>query len=412
MAILDVEKIRQDFPMFTNRVQMQGKPLVWLDNSSTTFKPRQVLEAMNRYYEFETSNSHRGDYDLSYQADLKIEEARKCVASFLGAKEKEIVFTSGATGGLNLVAYGYALRHLKEGDEILISQAEHASNVLPWFEIAKLTKAKISYVSLDEEGRVTPGNLEKAINEHTKIVSLAHVGNVLGYTHDVKAFAAIAHQHGAIMVVDGAQSAPHMKIDVKDLDCDFYVFSGHKLCGPTGIGALYGKYEILDQTAPFLSGGGMNVKFSCDGQASFLPPPLRFEAGTQNVAGIYGLKAAIEYLQSIGLDKIKAHEEELKRYAIEKLKDCPKVTVYNASSEAGIVTFNIEGIFAQDAATYFNSKGIAVRSGQHCAKMLPSFLNTVATLRASFYFYNSTKDIDILIDAINHAEDYLDAYFI
>ena len=408
----DVYKIRQDFPMIADDIQMQGKPLIWLDNASTTFKPEPVIAAIEEYYRHETSNSHRGDYDLSYQTDVKIASARQTVAAFIGAKESEIVFTAGVTSSLNLVAFGYGLSHLQGGDEILISEAEHASNVLPWYQLAKLTKAVVRFIPLQEEGYVTPEAVEKAITSRTKIVSLAHVGNVLGYAIDAKRIAQICHENGAIFVLDGAQSVPHIKIDVKDLDCDFLGFSGHKMCGPTGIGVLYGKYELLDQTEPYLSGGGMNVKFDNTCQATFLPPPARFEAGTQNIAGIYGLKAAIDYLNSVGMENIQAYEAELKRYAIEKLKDCPKVILYNASSEAGLVTFNIEGIFAQDAATYFNSKGIALRSGLHCAKMLPPHLGTLATVRASFYFYTTKEDIDAFVDAINHAEDYLDAYFI
>lgn len=398
--------------MLRDGITMQGQPLVWLDNASTTFKPDCVIEAIERYYKHETSNSHRGDYDLAYATDMEILKTREAVAKFIGSKKEEVVFTSGATNSLNLVAFGYGAKYLKSEDEILLTEAEHASNVLPWFKVAEMTGAKIKYIPLTKEGRLLPENLEKVITDHTKIVAVAHITNVLGYQADIKALSAIAHKHGAVLVCDGAQSVPHVKIDVKDLDCDFLAFSGHKLCGPTGIGVLYGKYDLLVKTDPFMTGGGMNARFDMCGDVGFLEPPMRFEAGTLNLAGIYGLHAAIDYLMGIGMDNIEAHERELKAYAVAKLKDYPNVKLYNADSEAGILTFNIDNIFAQDAATYFNSKGIAVRSGQHCAKILTSFLGTLATVRASFYFYTTKEDIDCLVDAIAHSEDYLDAYFI
>ena len=408
--MLDVKKIRQDFPMLREEKTMQGHPLVFLDNASTTFKPDCVIEAMDEYYRDITSNSHRGDYDLCALTDKRIERARETIADFLHADSREIVFTSGATEGLNLVAYGYALSHLKEGDEILLSLAEHASNVLPWFRIAELTKAKISYVPL-ENGRITTENVTKAMNERVKLVSLAYVGNVLGYIAPIKEIAAIVHSHGAVLCVDGAQAVPHMRIDVRDLDCDFLAFSGHKLCGPTGTGVLYGKYEMLCKTEPFLTGGGMNVKFYPNATATYLLPPMRFEAGTLNIAGIYGLEAAVKYLESIGMDEIEAHERVLKAYAVEVLEKTGMVNMVNADSEAGIVAFNVKGVFAQDAATFLNSKGIACRSGQHCAKMLPEAINEIATVRASFYLYTTKEEIDALAEAVKHGGDFLDAYF-
>jgi len=409
--MIDVAKIRQDFPMLRGGKKMQGHPLVWLDNASTTFKPDSVIRAVDAYYEDFTSNSHRGDYDLCYEMDQRVLAARKAIASWIHADPSEIVFTAGATASLNLVAYGYGLTHLKEGDEILVSEAEHASNVLPWYAAAKLVGAKMRMVPLTKEGRITPENLEKAMSPRVKIVSLAHVGNVLGFLAPVKELAKVAHAHGAIFVLDGAQSVPHMAVDVQDLDCDFLAWSGHKMCGPTGIGVLYGKRALLEETDPYLRGGGMNVTFDALGDASFLPPPERFEAGTQNLAGICGLKAAVDYLSSIGMDSINAYEKELKRYAVEKLKATDNCILYNEDSEAGIVTFNVKGVFAQDAATYLNSKGIACRSGNHCAKMLPCHLGTPATIRASFYFYTSKEEIDALTDAVRKGGDYLDAYF-
>lgn len=406
----DVWKIRQDFPMIRNGKQMQGHPLVFLDNASTTFKPDCVIETMDTYYRDETSNSHRGDYDLCYQADKRIESARRTIAKFLNAEENEVVFTSGTTDSINLIAYGYALKHLKPGDEILLSKAEHASNVLPWFRICELTGAKVNYVPLVND-RLTVESLKASMNEHVRIVALAYVGNVLGYVAPIKEMAKVVHSYGAVFAVDGAQAVPHMKIDVKDLDCDFLSFSGHKMCGPTGIGVLYGKYDILCKTDPFLTGGGMNVKFFPNGEAQYLLPPMRFEAGTLNIAGIYGLEAAVKYLQSIGMDAINEHEKELKQYAVKALKATDMVEIYNEDSEAGIVTFNVKGVFAQDAATLLNSKGIACRSGQHCAKILPEVLGTVATVRVSFYLYTSKEDIDALVEAVKQGGDFLDAYF-
>ena len=411
--MIDPKKIRQDFPMYRNNVTMQKKPLIWLDNASTTFKPDCVIEAITGYYTKETSNSHRGDYDLCYNMDMKVLESRKAVARFINSDSREVVFTSGTTNSINLVAFGYGVKYLKAGDEILLTQAEHASNVLPWFKVAEMTGAVVKYIPLEEDGRLTAENLEKTITDKTKIVAVAHVTNVLGFIAPAKELAKIAHKHGAIFVLDGAQSVPHIKTDVKDMDVDFLAFSGHKLCGPTGIGVLYGKYELLNMMEPFMTGGGMNAKFDMCGDVGYLEPPLRFEAGTQNLAGILGLKPAIEYLESLGMDNIEAYEHELKKYAVEKLQETGCVTIYNATSEGGIVTFNINGVFAQDGATYLNSKGIACRSGQHCAKILIDFLGTVATIRASFYFYTTKEDIDALVEAVKTAkEEYLNAYFI
>ena len=410
--MIDPMKIREDFPMFVNKVTMQGQPIDWLDNASTTFKPYSVEKAVCSYYESHTSNSHRGDYDLCFQMDEKILEVRGKVAAFLNADPTEIVFTSGTTNSINLVAFGYGAKYLKPDDEILITQAEHASNVLPWFKVAEMTGCKIGYIPLEKDGRLTSESLQKAINPHVKLVCIAHVTNVLGYIAPLKEIAAICHQNGALLVADGAQSVPHIKTDVKDLDVDFLSFSGHKMLGPTGIGVLYGKFPLLQKTDPFMTGGGMNAKFDMCGDVNYLQPPLRFEAGTQNLEGVVGLGAAIDYLNKVGLDEIQAHEAMLKRYCVEELRKTGAVTIYNPLSEAGIVAFNVDGVFAQDAATYFNSKGIAVRSGQHCAKILIDFLQTVATLRASFYLYTTKEDIDRLVDAVKTCkEGYLNAYF-
>ena len=406
----DVYKIRKQFPMLTNEIKMQNKPLVFLDNCSTTFKPQCVLDAMNDYYTKYNSNSHRGDYDLSYHADLMIEEARKEVAELVNCETNEVVFTDGATGALNLVAYGYGLKNLKKGDEIVISVAEHASNVLPWFRIAKLTGAVIKYVPI-ENGQLFKENLLKVMSEKTKIVSLAHVGNVLGYIADVKEFAKIAHQYGAIMVVDGAQSVPHLKTDFKDLGIDFLAFSAHKMCGPTGTGALIGRYELLLDMDPFTSGGGMNSIFKVDGTVDYRLPPYKFEAGTLNIAGILGFGRAVKFIKEIGLDNIHQHDQELIDYAINKLEKYDQIIIYNKDARNGILTFNIKGVFPQDEATLLNYKGIAIRSGEHCAKLLDNYLETKATCRMSTYLYTTKEDIDAFVDAIINGGDILDAYF-
>ena len=407
----DVYEVRKQFPMLTNDIKMQKKPLVFLDNCSTTFKPQCVIDAEMDYYNKTTSNSHRGDYDLSVEMDNRIEETRKAIASFVNCELNEVVFTTGTTASLNLVAFGYGLKYLKPNDEIIISELEHASNILPWFSVAKLTGAVIKYLPFDEQGRLTADNLRKVITNKTKIVSIAHVGNVLGYITDVKALGKIAHEYGAIMVVDGAQSVPHLKTDFKDLDCDFLAFSAHKMCGPTGIGALIGKYELLEKTEPYIVGGGNNSTFDNTGSVNYRLPPFKFEAGTQNIAGIIGFKAAVDFIQSIGIDNIHEHDMELVKYAKEQLKDCEKFQLLNSLSDNGIITFNIDGVFSQDEATLLNYKGIAIRSGEHCAKMMHVFLKTRATCRASTYLYTSKEDIDAFVDAIKNGGDILDAYF-
>lgn len=406
--MIDYQKCLKDFPILNKT--MQNHRLVYLDNAATTFKPTIVLDSIKDYYENYCANTHRGDYDIAHTADVKYDEARQVVADFIGADKNEVVFTAGASMSLNMIAYGYA-KFLQSGDEILITEAEHASNVLPWFTIAKEKGCIIRYIPLTKEGRLTIENVKKSITDKVKVIAVAQVTNVLGFTVDIKSIAKIAHEYGAILVCDGAQSIPHFKVDVKDLDCDFLAFSGHKMCGPTGIGVMYGKFNILKEMDPLMSGGGMNARFNMCGEVSLLLPPAKFEAGTQNIEGAIGLASAIKYLESIGMDNIENHEKELRKYAISKLKQLDNVILYNENAESGIITFNIKDVFAQDAATYFNSKGICVRSGQHCAKILIDFLGTVATVRASIYFYNTIEDIDALVEACKKAGDFLDAYF-
>lgn len=407
----DPYQLRHDFPMYEEHdSKFKGLPLVYLDNSATTFKPYPVIDAVNHYYKDITANTRRGDYSLAHEADLALENARKTVAAFLNAQEEEICFTSGDTMGMNEVAYGL-LPFLKEGDEILLSMEEHASNVLPWFNVAKITKAVIRYIPFDENGRLTVENFKKSLSDRTKVVSLASVSNVLGYALPVKEFAALAHQKGAIYIDDAAQSVPHMKIDVKDSDVDFLAFSGHKMVGPTGTGVLYGKKKMLEKISPTFYGGEMNARFDSTGYLSLDDLPYRLEAGTQNVAGILGLAKACEYLENIGFDKIHEHELHLRRMAVEGLKKNGNAILYNEDADSGIVTFNIKDVFAQDVATYLSSKGVFVRSGQHCAKILPEYLKTQGTVRASFYLYNTEEDVKAFVKACSTAEDFLDAFF-
>lgn len=406
----DINKIREQFPMLNNK-KMQGNKLVYLDNASTTFKPQCVIDAMNKYYLEENANSHRGDYDLLFNMDKKVNECRELVAKFVNSNPNEVVFTSGDTMSLNLIARSYGLKFLHKGDEILLSEAEHASNLLPWYEVSHLTGAIIKFIPLDKDGVLTGENLKKVISDKTKVVSVAQVSNVLGNVVDVKEFARISHQNGAILVVDGAQSVPHMVVDFKNDDIDFLTFSGHKMCGPTGIGCLIGKYELLQSMDPYIVGGGMNVTFTKNIEMIPYEAPVKFEAGTLNLSGICGLKAAIEFLMDIGVENIHKHDVELCEYAISKLEKCEDVIIYNKNSKNGIVTFNKKGIFAQDEATLLNSKGIAIRSGQHCAKILNDFLGTPATCRMSTYLYTSKEEIDAFIDAVINGGDILDAYF-
>ena len=409
--MLDPYKIRKDFPMYVNKVKMQNHDLVFLDNSSTTFKPYPVLKAIEDYYSLGTSNTHGGDYDLCYETGKKIQEARQLVAKLINADVKECVFTYGATSALNLIAFGFAMKYLKPEDEILISIEEHASNTLPWFEVSKAIGCKISYIELNKEGRITPEEVNKAINKHTKIISIAQVSNVMGYEVDIRTITKIAHEHGALMSVDGAQSIPHMRVDVKDLDIDFLSFSAHKMCGPTGVGVLYAKKELLDKMSPVLVGGGNNVTFSPMNNVTYLEAPEKFEAGTLNIEGIIAFKAALEYIEKVGIENIHEYEQYLRKYAMERLKEVDNLDIYNPNAEAGIITFNMKDVFAQDLGTYLNSKGIAVRTGLHCAKMLPIFLETPANVRVSLYFYTTKEDIDKLVETLKTGGNFLDAYF-
>lgn len=406
----NIKEIRKQFPMLNNK-KMQGHNLVYLDNASTTFKPQCVIDAMNLYYTNQTSNSHRGDYDLMNKNDTMIIETRKTVAHFINSEPNEVVFTSGDTEAINLVANAFAKKILQKGDVIVLSESEHASNLLPWFEVAHDTGAVIEYVSLDNNGRITLDNLKKIMSDKAKIVALAQTSNVLGYTIDVKEFAKVVHSYGAYFIVDGAQSVPHTKVDFKDADIDFLAISGHKMCGPTGIGCLIGKYVLLEKMSTYKVGGGMNVSFEKDTSMVPYEAPMKFEAGTLNLSGIYGFKAAIEFLESIGMDDIHKHDVELCEYAISEMEKIDDIIIYNKDAKNGIIAFNKKGIFAQDEATLFNSKGIAIRSGQHCAKILKDYLGCMATCRMSTYLYTTKEDIDAFLDVLRNGGDILDAYF-
>ena len=409
--MFDPYKIRQDFPMFKNKTQMQGHDMIFLDNASTTFKPQCVIDAMNYYNEHETSNSTRGDYDTMYHVDQRINKTRQLVANFINAEVNEIVFTSGATESLNLAAFGYFASHLQKGDEILITVAEHASNTLPWYKLQEKIGCKVKFIPLTEEGRLTVENVEKTITEKTKVIAVANVTNVLGFYADLKPICELAHKRGILVVCDGAQSVPHFKVDVKELDVDFLGFSGHKMLGPTGIGVLFGRKELLAETEPIILGGGMNEVFEMDGSYVLHPAPAKLEAGTHNIQAIYGLGAAVEYIDKIGIDNITKYEKELRAYALKKMREVKDIIIYNENAESGIVSFNIKGVFAQDLGTLLNSKGIAVRSGNHCAKNLKNQIHEIATVRASFYFYNTKEEIDALVEALNEGGNFLDAYF-
>lgn len=410
--MLNVQALRQDFPILQN-AKMQNHNLIYFDNAATTFKPKQVLDAISYYYNHITANAHRGDYDLSHQVDTIFENTRKTVSDFINAESKEIVFTSGASESLNLVAQGYGEKFLKKGDIVLSTEAEHASCVLPWMKICEKVGAKVEFISLNEQGLIDINHFTKLLEKSVKVVAIAHITNVLGAKNDIKKICKLAHEKGAIVVIDGAQSVPHLSINVKDIDCDFLAFSGHKMCGPTGIGVLYGKYHLLQSMDPFQMGGGSNSRFDMCGNIKMRNAPFKFESGTPNIEGVFGLQAALQYLTDIGMDSINAYEKDLKTYAIQRMKDLNHIKIYNPDADSGIITFNVKGIFAQDAASVFNGNGIAVRSGQHCAKLLSEKLGTSATIRASLYFYNTFEEIDYFLEVCKKIskDSFLDVFF-
>ncbi|MEG0076943.1 aminotransferase class V-fold PLP-dependent enzyme [Anaerorhabdus sp.] len=391
--MFDINKIRADFPM------IQNSKVAYLDNAATTFKPQCVIDAVTRYYTHETSNVHRGDYDLSYQVSKDYEDARESVAKFINCDAREVVFTSGASMSLNLVAYGYGRKFLKKGDVILSTEAEHASNILPWFKVCEEVGAVIEYIPLSTEGEMTIEAFKGAMHDKVKIVAMAEVSNVMGYIQPMKEIVKIAHEYGALVVCDGAQSVPHVPIDVKDSGVDFLGFSAHKMCGPTGVGVLYGRFDLLQQMDPFMLGGGSNARFDICGNILLKDAPYKFEAGTPAIEAVLGLKAAVEYLQTLGMENVYRYEHELRVYASKRLQELDNITFYNPNASTGILTFNVKGVFAQDAASYLNSKGIAVRSGNHCAKILIELIEASETIRCSLYFYNTKEEVDQFIEA-------------
>lgn len=384
---------REDFEVLKN--------YVYLDSGATALKPSIILDPIKKYYLEETSNIHRGDYDIAIIADRKYDHTRNLVAKFINANTNEIVFTNNTTDSLNRIVFGYFKNVLKENDEVLITKAEHASNVLPWFELADSNKIKIKYIEL-ENNMVTIENVKKAINSNTKVISLAHITNVLGDIRPIKEITEYAHQKGIMVVLDGAQSVPHMKTDVKDLDIDFLAFSAHKMCGPTGVGILYGKLEHLKKMKPILFGGGMNASFASDQTRVYDDVPRCFEAGTPNVEGILAFGKIIEYLNIIGMDNIHNYVKDLRKYAIERFKEIDDIVLYNENFDSNLITFNKVGVFAQDLSIYLSRKNICIRAGNHCAKMLKECLGVKNTCRVSLYFYNTRKDIDKLIDALKN----------
>ncbi|MGJ3204470.1 cysteine desulfurase [Geobacillus sp. FJAT-46040] len=406
---MNVNDIRALFPILHQ--QVNGHPLVYFDSAATSQKPLPVIETLDRYYREYNSNVHRGVHTLGTKATDAYEGAREKVRRFLNAQSaQEIIFTRGTTASLNLVAASYGRANVKEGDEIVITYMEHHSNLIPWQQLAKQTGATLKYIPMQEDGTIDLRDVEAAITKAAKIVAIAHVSNVLGTINPVREIARIAHERGAVVVVDAAQSAPHMKVDVQELDCDFLALSGHKMCGPTGIGVLYGKKKWLEQMEPIEFGGEM-IDFVELYDSTWKELPWKFEGGTPIIAGAIGLGAAIDFLEQVGLDAIAAHEHELAQYALERMADIEGVTVYGPKERAGLVTFNIDGVHPHDVATVLDAEGIAIRAGHHCAQPLMKWLGVTATARASFYLYNTKEEIDAFIAALQKAKEYFSHVF-
>lgn len=408
MDNINLEKIRKDFPILSKLVHQV--PLVYFDNAATTQKPLQVIEALKNYYEEHNANPHRGAHLLSVLATADYEDTREKVRKFINANSsKEIVFTRNATESLNLIAYSYGRNFLKPEDEILLSISEHHSNIVPWQEVAKVTGAVIRYMYVNEDGRLDLDEIQRNLSKKTKIVSICHMSNVLGTIHPIKEIGDLAHGVGAILIVDGAQSIPHMRIDVKDLNADFFVFSAHKMYGPMGIGVLYGKEELLQKMPPFLFGGDM-IEYVSEGDTTFAELPYKFEAGTQNVEGVVGLSAAIDYIEAIGYEVIEKSEKELTEYALLKLTENPFIKVYGPKdliNRGGVISFSLQDAHPHDVASIVDTYGIALRSGHHCAQPLMKYLKVNSTCRVSFSFYNTKKEIDIFITGLNKVREVL-----
>ena len=385
---------RDDFPMLK-------QDIIYLDNGATSLKPQVVIDKIVDYYENYSANAHRGDYDISYKVDLEYENTRELVREFIGARKKEeIVFTSGTTDSLNLIVNGFFTNFLEKGDEIIITKAEHASNVMPWFRLAGEIGAIIKYIPLDDNNFVTLENLKKVVTPNTKVISLAEITNVIGDVRPIKEITEFAHENNIFVVVDGAQSVPHKSTDVVDSDIDFLAFSAHKMLGPTGVGVLYAKYELMQNIEPVNLGGGMNESFDTPERMVLKDVPMRLEAGTPNIAGVIGFGEAIRYINKIGMNNIEKKEKELKDYLIEKLIKIPHIDILNLEADSGIVAFNVDGLFSEDVAYYLNKYNICVRAGSHCAKLTKDFLGVTNSLRVSLYFYNTESEIDSLVELL------------
>ncbi|EKU93143.1 Probable cysteine desulfurase [Alloiococcus otitis] len=404
---LDQEKLRRDFPILNQEVN--DEPLVYLDNAASTQKPKQVIDKIQTYYEESNANVYRGVHALSERATRLYEEARHKLADFIGASQaEEVIFTRGTTTGLNWVAQNLGQLVLEEGDEILISYMEHHSNIIPWQQIAKITGAQLRYIDLTPDGQLDLDDAKNKISPNTKILAITHVSNVLGVINPIKELGQLIHQQGGTLVVDGAQAVPHMAIDVQDLDADFYAFSGHKMCGPTGIGVLYGKRKWLEAIEPAEFGGEM-IQVVDLYDSTWADLPHKFEAGTPNIAGAIGLAAAVDYLQDLGMDQIFQHEHDLASYTLGRLQAKDGVTVFGPSDpdkRSGVIAFNIDGLHPHDVATALDLEGVAIRAGHHCAQPLMKYIKQPATARASFYLYNTKADADKLLEAIDKTKEF------
>ncbi|MBO0427812.1 cysteine desulfurase [Vagococcus fluvialis] len=406
-------KIKNDFPILFQEVN--DEPLIYLDNAATSQKPKQVIDSLVHYYEHDNANVHRGVHTLAERATSSYEASREKVRNFINAKStKEVLFTRGTTTAINWLSRSFGDANVSGGDEILISQMEHHSNIVTWQELAKRQNATLVYVDLTDEGELDIEDFKKKLSHKTKIVSLAHASNVLGVVNPIKELANLVHEVGAVMVVDGAQSVPHMSVDVQDLEADFYAFSGHKMCGPTGIGVLYGKQNLLEKMEPIEFGGEM-IDFVYHDHSTWTELPWKFEAGTPNIAGAIALGSAIDYLTEIGMDNIHQHEQELVEYVFPKLKAIEGLTIYgpqDPKKHTGVIAFNIDGVHPHDASTALDMEGVAVRAGHHCVQPLLTYLGVQSTARASFYFYNTKKDADRLIEAIIATKEFFTDGFI
>lgn len=393
---------REDFPAIDEN-------LIYFDNSATSLKPKCVIDKMVEYYSKYTSNIHRGDYNNAIRTNKEYDETRDVVKDFIHAKNSdEIVFTSGTTDSMNTIVFGYFKNILNKDDEVLITKSEHASNVLPWFVLEKMGKCTVKYIPLNEDHEVTLENVKSSITKNTKVISIAHVSNVIGDVRDIEGIGAIAKENNLYFVVDAAQSVSHINIDVVKSNVSFLAFSGHKMCGPTGVGVLYGKGDYLKDLVPLKYGGGMNESFESDKCYVLKSYPTNLEAGTPPIAEVIGLKEAINYITSIGVDNIHKHELELKKYLISKIENMDNIIIYNKNSKSGIVTFNIKDVFAQDTSIYLNTYGIAIRAGNHCAKILKDEIDIKNTCRISFYIYNTFEEVDKLVEALKNSDKLYD----